>query len=124
MIAEIVLFYFQGPLLRRNLLTLLEFAVSLTVLRWLLTYLFPENLPALFFAQSLHAFSFALFHTAAISYLYEIYSERKLAQQFFFGVSYGLGGFIGAITAGYIYEFWPSLLFLFLVTCLHHLPRV
>ena len=112
-IAEIVLFYFQGPLLRRNLLTLLEFAVSLTVLRWLLTYLFPENLPALFFAQSLHAFSFALFHTAAISYLYEIYSERKLAQQFFFGVSYGLGGFVGAISAGYIYEFWPSLLFLY-----------
>ncbi|MBU1643265.1 MFS transporter [bacterium] len=112
-IAEILLFYFQGPLLRRNLLKLVEFAVSLTVVRWLLTYLFPENLPALFFAQSLHAFSFALFHTAAISYLYEIYSERKLAQQFFFGVSYGLGGFIGAISAGYIYEFWPSMLFLY-----------
>ncbi|MCJ7765354.1 MAG: MFS transporter, partial [Thiovulaceae bacterium] len=65
-IAEIILFYFQGPLLRRNLLALIEFAVSLTVVRWLLTYLFPENLPALFFAQSLHAFSFALFHTSAI----------------------------------------------------------
>jgi PPP family 3-phenylpropionic acid transporter len=112
-IAEIFLFYFQGPLLRRNLLKILEFAVSLTVVRWMLTYLFPENLPALFFAQSLHAFSFALFHTAAISYLYELYSERKLAQQFFFGVSYGLGGFIGAISAGYIYEFWPSMLFLY-----------
>jgi PPP family 3-phenylpropionic acid transporter len=112
-IAEILLFYFQGPLMRRDLLKLVEFAVSLTVVRWLLTYLFPENLPVLFFAQSLHAFSFALFHTAAISYLYEIYSERKLAQQFFFGVSYGLGGFIGAISAGYIYEFWPSMLFLY-----------
>ncbi|MGB5965727.1 MAG: MFS transporter [Sulfurimonadaceae bacterium] len=112
-IAEIILFYFQGPLLRRNLLKLLEFSLLITVIRWLLTYLFPENLTVLYFAQSLHAFSFALFHTAAISHLYEIYSERKLAQQFFFGISYGLGGFIGAISAGYIYELWPSMLFLY-----------
>ncbi len=112
-IAEIILFYFQGPLLKRNLLKLLEFSLLVTVIRWLLSYLFPENLTVLFFAQSLHAFSFALFHTAAISYLYELYAERKLAQQFFFGISYGLGGFIGAITAGYIYELWPSMLFLY-----------
>lgn len=112
-IAEIILFYFQGPLLRRNLLKLLEFSLLVTVGRWLLTYLFPDNLPVLYFAQSLHAFSFALFHTAAISYLYELYSERKLAQQFFFGISYGLGGFIGAVSAGYIYELWPSILFLY-----------
>jgi len=87
-IAEIILFYFQGPLLRRNLLKLLEFSLLVTVLRWLITWLFPDNLMVLYFAQSLHAFSFALFHTAAISYLYELYSERKLAQQFFFGISY------------------------------------
>ncbi|WP_345976242.1 MFS transporter [Sulfurimonas sp. HSL3-7] len=112
-IAEIILFYFQGPLLRRNLLKLLEFALLITIIRWLLTAFFPDNLILLFFAQSLHAFSFALFHTAAISYLYELYSERKLAQQFFFGISYGMGGFIGAVTAGYIYELWPTALFLY-----------
>ena len=112
-IAEIVLFYFQGPLLRRNLLKLLEFALLVTIIRWLLTALFPDNLIVLFFAQSLHAFSFALFHTAAISHLYELYSERKLAQQFFFGISYGMGGFIGAVTAGYIYELWPAMLFFY-----------
>ncbi len=112
-IAEIILFYFQGPLLRRNLLKLLEFSLLVTVIRWLITWLFPENIAVLYLAQSLHAFSFALFHTAAISYLYELYSERKLAQQFFFGISYGLGGFIGAISAGYIYELWPSMLFLY-----------
>jgi PPP family 3-phenylpropionic acid transporter len=112
-IAEIVLFYFQGPLLKYKLLKLLEFSLSLTVVRWLMTYLFPDNLIVLYFAQSLHAFSFALFHTASISYLYALYSERKLAQQFFFGITYGLGGFIGAITSGYVYELWPSLLFLY-----------
>ena len=112
-IAEIILFYFQGPLLQRNLLKLLEFSLLLTVIRWLLTYAYAQNLYVLYFAQSLHAFSFALFHTAAISFLYALYSERKLAQQFFFGITYGLGGFVGAISAGYIYELWPSFLFLY-----------
>jgi PPP family 3-phenylpropionic acid transporter len=111
-IVEIALFYFQGPLLRRDLLGVLQFTTLATVLRWLLVYLFPENLVLLFFAQSLHALSFALFHTAAISYLFELYPQRKLAQQFFFGITYGLGGFIGAVGSGYIYEFRPDELFL------------
>ncbi len=111
-VVEILLFYFQGPLLRRNLLKVLQFAVAGTVLRWLLVYLYAENLVILYFSQSLHALSFALFHTAAISYLFTLYTERKLAQQFFFGLSYGLGGFVGAVGSGYIYELWPQELFL------------
>ncbi len=111
-IVEILLFYFQGPLLRRNLLGLLQFAVLGTVFRWLLVYLYADNLMILYFSQSLHALSFALFHTAAISYLFSLYTERKLAQQFFFGLSYGLGGFFGAVSSGYIYEIWPNELFL------------
>ena len=111
-IAEIILFYFQGPLLQRNLHSLLEFAALVTVLRWLIVWQFPENLPLLFLAQSMHAISFALFHTAAISYLYTLFTQKKLAQQFFFGISYGLGGFIGAVGSGYIYEYLPGALFL------------
>jgi PPP family 3-phenylpropionic acid transporter len=111
-VAEIVLFYFQGPLLQRDLHTLLEFAAAVTVLRWLIVWAVPQNLPLLFAAQSMHAISFALFHTAAISHLYTLYTEKKLAQQFFFGISYGLGGFIGAVGSGYIYEYFPSALFL------------
>ncbi len=111
-IIEIFMFYFQGPLLQRNLIKLLQFSALFTALRWYLVYLFPENLLILFFTQSIHAFSFALFHTAAISYLYTLYAPKRLAQQFFFGISYGLGGFIGSFGAGYIYEYWSDLLFL------------
>jgi MFS transporter, PPP family, 3-phenylpropionic acid transporter len=111
-IAEIFLFYVQGPLLRRNLHALLEFAAAATVLRWLIVWQFPENLPLLFAAQSMHAVSFALFHTAAISHLYALYTQKRLAQQFFLGISYGLGGFIGAVGSGYIYEYFPRMLFL------------
>jgi len=111
-IAEIAMLYFQGPLLQRNLLGVLQITTAATVVRWMLVWLFPAHLGVLFFAQSLHALSFALFHTAAISFLFSLYSQRRLAQQFFFGVTYGLGGFVGAIGAGYIYEWWPSQLFL------------
>jgi PPP family 3-phenylpropionic acid transporter len=111
-IVEIIMFYYQGPLLRRNLLRILQFATLATALRWYLVYLYPENLYVLFFTQSIHAISFALFHTAAISYLFTLYSNKKLAQQFFFGIAYGMGGFLGAFGSGYIYEYWPQMLFL------------
>lgn len=110
-IVEIVMFYFQGPLLRRNLLLVVQLCAGATALRWLLVHLYPDDLPLLFLSQSIHALSFALFHTAAISHLYHLYAHRKLAQQFFFGIAYGLGGFIGAFGAGYIYEYWPQMLF-------------
>ncbi len=111
-IVEILMLYFQGPLLKKNLLHILQFTTAFTAFRWLLLFLYPTDLMILFSSQAIHALSFALFHSAAISYLFTLYTQKKLAQQFFFGISYGLGGFIGAIGAGYIYELWPSQLFL------------
>ena len=101
--CEIVMLYFQGPLLKRNLLLLLEVATAATALRWLLIWLFPGNLTMLFVAQSIHALSFALYHTAAISYIFRLYEEKKLAQQFFLGIAFGLGGSVGALVAGWLY---------------------
>ena len=102
-LCEIAMLYFQGPLLRRNLLTILEMAVFVTVLRWLLLYLFPDSVTITFASQALHAVSFALYHTAAISYVFTIYTQKKLAQQFFLGIAFGLGGSLGALLAGQIY---------------------
>jgi PPP family 3-phenylpropionic acid transporter len=102
-ICEILFFYFQAPLLRFDLLKILQFSVLLVVIRWLLLFLFPSSIYISFFSQSFHAITFALHHTAAISLLYNIYQNRKLAAQFYYGFSFGLGGFIGAILAGYFY---------------------
>jgi PPP family 3-phenylpropionic acid transporter len=66
-------------------------------------FLFPESLTVSFITQSLHAISFALHHTVAISFLYSVYQNRKLAAQFYYGFSFGLGGFVGALLAGYFY---------------------
>lgn len=102
-ICEILFFYFQAPLLKLNLLKILKFSVLMTIIRWLILFLFPESLAMSFVSQSLHAVSFALHHTVAISLLYSVYQNKKLAAQFYYGFSFGLGGFIGALLAGYFY---------------------
>ncbi len=102
-ICEVVMLYFQGPLLQRNLLHILQFATLVTALRWLMLYLFPDSVPLTFASQSLHAVSFALYHTAAITYVFSLYSQKKLAQQFFLGIAFGLGGSVGAVLSGQIY---------------------
>ena len=110
--VEVLMFLFQGRLLQGNLLNLLRFTALATVLRWFLLFAFPQNLSLLFFAQSLHALSFALFHTAAISYLFRLYQHKSLAQQLYSGLTYGFGGLSGALIAGYVYEYYPKYLFL------------
>ena len=110
--AEIIMLYYQGGFLRRNLLVVLEVTIFITAIRWFMVYAFGDNLYILYFSQTLHAFSFALFHSAAIAYLHHLYKNKALAQQFFSGITYGLGGFSGALLSGVIYEYYPSYLFL------------
>ena len=102
-IFEMLFFYFQGPLLKLNLIKVLKVSVLITVVRWLLLFMFPEFLAISFLSQSLHAVSFALHHTVALTLLYGVYQNRRLAAQFYYGFSFGLGGFIGALLAGIFY---------------------
>ena len=102
-ICEIIMLYFQAPLLKNNLLFIIKISILITTFRWMLLFLFPDNLYISYFSQSIHAISFGLYHSAVIIYLYTLYANKKLAQQFMFGIAYGLGGFIGALIAGYTY---------------------
>ena len=102
-ICEIAMLYFQAPLLKYNLIKIIKFSILITAFRWLLLFLFPDSLTISFLSQSIHAISFGLYHSAVIIYLYSLYSNKKLAQQFMLGIAYGLGGFIGALIAGYAY---------------------
>ncbi|TQV64452.1 MAG: MFS transporter [Sulfurovum sp.] len=102
-ICEIVMLYFQAPLLEKNLLLILKIATFLTAIRWFILFIAPSSVELAFGSQALHAFSFALYHSASITYVFGLYRDKKLAQQFFLGVSFGLGGGIGALLAGKIY---------------------
>jgi PPP family 3-phenylpropionic acid transporter len=111
-LVEILMLFFQGKVLKYNLVLLLQITTFSAVVRWYLVYLFPTNLGVLFFTQSLHALSFALFYSASISYLHQIYKNKVLAQQFFSGLTYGLGGLIGALSFGVLYDYFPQDIFL------------
>lgn len=111
-IVEIFMLFFQGKFLKNNLLLILQITTFATAFRWLLLFLFPQNLIILFLSQTIHALSFALFHSASITYLFHLYKHKSLAQQFFSGITYGFGAFMGALIAGYVYELYPEYLFL------------
>jgi len=102
-ICEIVLFYYQSHLLRFPLLRLIRLTLFVTIFRWLLLFWFPDNIWIVFFSQSIHALSFALYHSATLSYLSAYYHNHKLAAQFYYGFGFGLGGFAGSLIAGYSY---------------------
>ena len=109
-VCEIALFYYQAKFLKFDLYKLMQFSVFITALRWFILYLFPDSLSLLFISQSFHAFSFALYHTVTLSYLYKLYHDKNLASQFYYGIGFGLGGFFGSLLAGY---FYGEYLFLF-----------
>jgi len=101
--CEIILFYYQAHVIKFNLLNIIKLSIMITAIRWMILYLFPESLTLAYFSQSLHAFGFALYHTATLSYLYDLYTDKKLAAQFYYGFGFGLGGFMGSLIAGYFY---------------------
>ncbi len=112
-VCEIVMLYFQGPLLRNHLMGIIKLATLSSVLRWTLLWLWPDHLIIAYVSQSLHAVSFALYYTSTITYVFQLYSQKKLAQQFYLGITFGLGGSVGAVLAGWIYDSDPHRLFLF-----------
>lgn len=122
-LCEIVMLYYQGSLLRRNLLTILQVAIWLTALRWLIVWYFADSVVMTFASQSLHAASFALYHTASITYIYSLYAQKKLAQQFYLGVAFGLGGAVGAFLSGKLYGehlfFYEALIAVLAAVTLH-----
>jgi PPP family 3-phenylpropionic acid transporter len=103
-VCEILILYFQKHILKRySLLDIMQFSLFTAVIRWVIVFLFPSNIIALFVSQSLHAFCFALFHSASIFYLFNKYQNKQLAQYFYLGISFGLGSFLGASFAGFVY---------------------
>ncbi len=103
-ICEVIILYFQDFILKIGLVKIIKFSISITVLRWFLLFIFPSNIYVSFFSQALHAISFALYYSATILYLYNIYKDaRKIAMLFLSGISYGLGGLVGALLSGLTY---------------------
>jgi PPP family 3-phenylpropionic acid transporter len=115
-VAEVIVFLFMGRLLiRYGLRVLLLASLWLTTGRWVLTGLFPEQLPVMIFAQTLHAASFGVFHAVAIALFHRYFRGRHhgKGQALYSSLSFGAGGAVGSYYSGMAWEsIGPSATFL------------
>jgi len=103
-VAEIIIFIYQYRFLNKyNSLFYIKISLFLTAIRWFVLYLFAGNILLISFSQTIHLFSFAIFHTAALMYISNKYKNQTLVQQFYAGIGYGLAAFLGSIISGYLY---------------------
>jgi MFS transporter, PPP family, 3-phenylpropionic acid transporter len=96
----------------RNLLIM---SCVVTGLRWFMIGQFPENLPLLVLAQTLHAVSFGLFHGVAVAMIHRYFTghHQHRGMALYGSVSFGAGGAIGSFVSGYSMGwFGPSATFM------------
>jgi PPP family 3-phenylpropionic acid transporter len=87
----------------RNLLLA---ATLLTALRWVLIALFVEHVWIILIAQILHAASFGVYHAVAIHLVHGLFTGRHQGrgQALYSSLSFGAGGALGSLAAGYLWE--------------------
>lgn len=106
-LAEILLFRVQQPIFARiGLARIWRWSFIIAVLRFLLVAASGGSLWMLLPAQVLHAVTFGVHHTASVALVREWFPPRAQArgQALYTMASYGLGGSLGGIAAGAVYE--------------------
>ena len=106
-LAEVLVFTQMHRLLPRfGAANLLLFAVAVTTLRWVLIALFVDVVPVLLIAQVMHAASYGLYHAAAISLIHRLFPGRLQGrgQALYSSLSFGVGGALGSLASGYVWE--------------------
>ncbi len=104
--AEVIFFYFQSKVLSRlDAEVVLQASFGVGVVRFALIALYPVT-PVLIFAQILHAGTFAAHHSAGTKLLQRWFTGPLQArgQALMATISYGLGGTLGGLCAGWIWD--------------------
>ena len=105
-LAEVVFFYFQSKVLSRlDAEVILQAAFGIGVIRFVLIAFLPIT-SVLIVAQIMHAGTFAAHHSAATKLLQRWFTGPLQArgQALMATISYGLGGTLGGLCAGWIWE--------------------
>ena len=104
--AEVIFFYFQSKVLSRlDAEVILQAAFGIGVVRFALIAFLPIT-SVLIVAQLMHAGTFAAHHSAATKLLQRWFTGPVQArgQALMATISYGLGGTLGCLCAGWIWE--------------------
>lgn len=108
-LAEVVVYilFMHKALVRFGAIRLLMFSLLLAALRWLLIGTFSESLAILIVAQLLHAATFGIFHAAAIHFVHHSFPAGLLGrgQALYSSFSFGIGGTLGSLSSGYLWEY-------------------
>lgn len=85
---------------------LLIISLVLTTLRWCLIAWIPDKLAWVLIAQLLHAASFGIYHAVAIHLIHQFFVGRHQGrgQALYSSLSFGAGGAIGSLYAGYVWS--------------------
>ena len=105
--AEVVFFLVAHRLFKlMSLAGFLILSLLLASLRWVLIAYFIDNVAVLLLAQCLHAASFGIYHAVAIQYIHRFFVGRTQGrgQALYSSVSFGLGGALGSLCSGYMWE--------------------
>ncbi len=95
----------------------LWFGLFMAGVRWLMLAVGADHLWLVILVQLFHAITFALFHSAVMQALQHLFptSGSTQAQAWYSSIGYGIGGVLGALVAGYLWDYDQqiSLAFLF-----------
>lgn len=105
-LSEIVLFLFFHRMLERYSVRLLMVGCfAITSARWCLLGWFPDVSAIVIGSQVLHAVSYGAFHAISISLLSRFFDGMQgRGQALYAAVSFGLGGALGSLWAGYLWD--------------------
>ena len=104
--AEVIFFYYQSKVLSRlDAEVILQITFGIGVFRFILMAFFPVTW-VLIIAQLMHAGTFAAHHSAATKLLQHWFTGPLQArgQALMATVSYGLGGTLGGLAAGWLWD--------------------
>ncbi|WP_353141199.1 MFS transporter [Acinetobacter pragensis] len=105
-IAEIVMFAFANLFLTRfSWRSLVCMCLLLTGLRWVMVGLYPHEILVQFIAQTIHAFSFGLFHMIAMRIIFQNFTAGQQGRgQALYSTMWGLGVASGSMLAGHYWD--------------------
>jgi PPP family 3-phenylpropionic acid transporter len=105
--AEIFVFLAMPFLARRlGMRRLFLFAIAVTVMRWSLLANFVNNEAIIVCVQLMHLASFGLYHAVAVNLIHRFFRGKLQGrgQALYSSVSFGLGGGIGSLLSGYLWD--------------------
>ncbi|RAJ93664.1 MFS transporter [Aliidiomarina maris] len=106
-VVEVGMFLVAGKYVARyGVRNILLLCMLATAVRWSLMGQFADIFWWLLLAQGLHAFSFALHHSAAIQFIHQHFpsAEQSRGQALYVGFGFGAGGALGAYLAGMVWQ--------------------